>query len=147
MPPRIRAPSVSASLSAPLADLASRQQQQLPFARTFTSTPCVARLSKARQGMIKWLETAESEKLANAQGPTYIGPHADQPFPNNPLFRSQTVLSDFSRDLIYEKVVKRGDTLKAVSAEFGVDIRRVAAVVRLKQLEKQASSQVSCLHA
>lgn len=90
---------------------------------------------------MRWIQSTEAQKLANATGPTYVGPLADQPFPHNPLFRSQPVLSDVSRDLIYDKVVTRGDTLKAVSAEFGIDIRRVAAVVRLKELEKQYKTE------
>lgn len=32
--------------------------------------------------------------------------------------------------------MRKGETIKAVSAELGVDIRRVAAVVRLKEVEK-----------
>lgn len=39
--------------------------------------------------------------------------------------------------------MKRGEALKAVSAEMGVDVRRIAAVVRLKQLEKQWVQDVS----
>ncbi|KAJ8119284.1 hypothetical protein O1611_g10642 [Lasiodiplodia mahajangana] len=32
--------------------------------------------------------------------------------------------------------MRDGETIKAVSAEFGIDIRRVAAIVRLKEVEK-----------
>lgn len=74
----------------------------------------------------------------------YLGPMADQPFPNNPLFRSQPVLDNDTKELIWEKVTQRGEALKSVSAEMGVDVRRVAAVVRLKQVEKQWIKDVSC---
>lgn len=67
----------------------------------------------------------------------------DQPFPNNPLFRSQPVLDEATRELIWEKVTQRGDSLKSVSAEMGVDVRRVAAVVRLKEVEKKWVADVS----
>lgn len=144
MPPRVRAPSVS-----PLACLAEASSQQLPraapFARTFSSTQCRDRASKAREKMLRWLQTAEASRLENANGRRYIGPFEDQPFPLNPLFRSQPVLSDQTKDLIWDKITNGGETLKAVSAEMGVDVRRVAAVVRLKELEKQWKSEVSLL--
>ncbi|PHH64208.1 hypothetical protein CDD81_4822 [Ophiocordyceps australis] len=69
--------------------------------------------------------------------PSYVGPMKDQPFPDNPLFRSQSVLSDEMRDTIWTRVVEQGEALKVVSADMNVDVRRVAAVVRLKEVEKQ----------
>jgi len=60
----------------------------------------------------------------------------DQPFPDNQQFRSKPVLSDMARETIWEGVMKKGLPLKAVSARHGVDMRRVAAVVRLKEIEK-----------
>lgn len=45
--------------------------------------------------------------------------------------------------MIWEKVMRDGETVKAVSAELGVDIRRVAAVVRLKEVEKDWVAKVS----
>jgi len=70
---------------------------------------------------------------------------ADQPFPMNPLFKSLPVLSDEARERIYENVMTKGLPLKAVSARHGVDLRRVAAVVRLKELEKSWEKAVSFL--
>lgn len=66
-----------------------------------------------------------------------------RPYPLNQQFRSQAVLSEELREKIYELIVVQGEDLKAVSASFGVDIRRVAAVVRLKSLEKQWLQEVS----
>ncbi|KAI9163638.1 37S ribosomal protein S35 [Paramyrothecium foliicola] len=137
MPPRVRAPSVSVPAS-----LAEAPSQRLPratsFARTFSSTSCQAgRPSRGRQFMMKWLQTQDATRLENATSPRYIGPFEDQPFPHNPLFRSQPVLSEQTKTLIWEKVTQRGDSLKGVSAEMGVDVRRVAAVVRLKEVERQ----------
>jgi hypothetical protein len=76
-------------------------------------------------------------------GPQYLGAFPDQPFPLNPLFRSEPVLDDAARELIYAKVIDEGSPLKAVSAELGVDVRRVAAVVRLKEVEREWKTQVS----
>ncbi|KAK1830234.1 eukaryotic mitochondrial regulator protein-domain-containing protein [Podospora conica] len=61
----------------------------------------------------------------------------NRPFPANPEFRSQPVLSEKARDKIWESVMREGLPLKAVSARFSVDMRRVAAVVRMKEIENR----------
>ncbi len=38
--------------------------------------------------------------------------------------------------------MREGETIKGVSAEFGIDIRRVAAIVRLKEVEKDWIAKV-----
>ncbi|EAS31325.3 uncharacterized protein CIMG_06804 [Coccidioides immitis RS] len=60
-----------------------------------------------------------------------------KPFPLNPHFVSQSVLSEELRNEIYEQVKVREKSVRAVSVLFGVDMRRVAAVVRLVELEKK----------
>ncbi|KAK0390605.1 hypothetical protein NLU13_0109 [Sarocladium strictum] len=113
-----------------------------PAARTFTSTGCCEKMTKARYDMVQWLKGRDGSQLAEPAGrPNYIGPLEDQPFPNNPLFRSQSVLDDFTRELIWKKIMQRGESIKAVSAEIGVDVRRVAAVVRLKEVQRQWEAQ------
>jgi hypothetical protein len=67
----------------------------------------------------------------------------NQPFPNNPAFRSEPVLSESSRETIWRAVMVEGLPLKAVSAEYKVDVRRVAAVVRMKEIEKKWEREVS----
>lgn len=52
-------------------------------------------------------------------------------------------MDDRARELIWEKVMRNGETIKTVSAELGVDITRVAAVVRLKEVEKDWVAKVS----
>ena len=66
-----------------------------------------------------------------------------RPYPLNQQFRSQAVLSQELRDKIYEMIVEQGFDLKSVSAAFGVDIRRVAAVVRLGSIEREWIKEVS----
>lgn len=66
-----------------------------------------------------------------------------RPYPLNREFRSQPVLSQALREHIYELVVEQGVDLKSVSAQYGVDIRRVAAVVRLMGVEKEWTKEVS----
>nr|POF22385.1 37s ribosomal protein s35, mitochondrial [Quercus suber] len=60
-----------------------------------------------------------------------------RPYPLNKDFASQPVLSEELREQIYEQVNMNKHDLETVAGTFGVDIRRVAAVVRLKTIEKQ----------
>ena len=66
-----------------------------------------------------------------------------RPFPLNHQFRSQPVLSENLREEIYRQVVEKKMEISTVSAAFSVDLRRVAAVVRLKTIEKQWLEEVS----
>lgn len=65
-----------------------------------------------------------------------------RPFPLNPNFVSQSVLSEELRNEIHNRVVEQGKSVRAVSVELGVDMRRVAAVVRLVELEKKWVKEV-----
>ena len=64
------------------------------------------------------------------------------PYPQNRYFRSERVLSEDLRENIYKNVVENGQTVATVSAVWGVDMRRVAAVVRLKTIEKDWQKKV-----
>ena len=64
------------------------------------------------------------------------------PFPMNREFRSQSVLSEQLKDAIYKKVTEQGKSVRDISATLGVEMRRVAAVVRLKAVEKEWEEQV-----
>ncbi|KAL1896258.1 hypothetical protein Cpir12675_002851 [Ceratocystis pirilliformis] len=118
-----------------------------------TSSSCAGRLDPmlrerglrtlGRQDMKRFLDRLDSrwrERQSNGGNRSsgfYLGPHPDQPFPLNPQFRSQPVLSEPAREWIWRRVVQKGEALKVVSADMSVDIRRVAAVVRLKEVEKR----------
>lgn len=65
-------------------------------------------------------------------------------FPANPAYRSESILSEELRTEIYNRVVINKKSVRAVSVELKVDMRRVAAVVRLVELEKRMEKQV-CL--
>ena len=60
-----------------------------------------------------------------------------RPYPLNQSFRSQPVLSEALREELYHQVVERRMDVATIAASFGVDVRRVVAVVRLKTVEKQ----------
>ena len=66
------------------------------------------------------------------------------PFPLNRQFRSQHVLSEELKDAVYKRVMVDGQSVRTVSATLGVEMNRVAAVVRLKAVEKEWEEQV-CL--
>lgn len=59
------------------------------------------------------------------------------PFPLNTFFVSEPILSEALRTEIWRRVVQEGKSVRTVSVELGVEMRRVGAVVRLMQLEKR----------
>lgn len=65
------------------------------------------------------------------------------PFPQNRAFRSERVVNEAMREDIWGKVMKDGQSVKAVSAQLGVEMNRVGAIVRLKEVEKEWVRRVS----
>ncbi|KAG9231826.1 eukaryotic mitochondrial regulator protein-domain-containing protein [Amylocarpus encephaloides] len=57
------------------------------------------------------------------------------PFPLNRNFISEPVLSENFREEIWYRIMKLGHSVREVSAELGVEMSRVGAVVRLKEVE------------
>jgi len=60
-----------------------------------------------------------------------------RPFPLNPTFQSQRVPSEELREVIWQRVMKDGKSVKDVSAELQVEMNRIGAVVRLMEIEKE----------
>lgn len=137
LPSATTAVALDAALRTPLRPAAA--------AASFSSSARLDKTTQQRWEMHQWLNGFGNELLegGRASGASYLGPFTDQPFPNNPLFRSQSVLSDEMRNIIHRKVMVEGNPMKSVSEEMGVDVRRVAAVVRLKEVEKQWAKDVS----
>ncbi|KAJ9132365.1 hypothetical protein NKR23_g11294 [Pleurostoma richardsiae] len=138
MPPRVP----SQCLRACAESAASHSRCPPSTARHFSSTPPASRrMTKNRRTFFRWLETQGKafEKHEPGSGPSYLKNNSEatnQPFPENPQFRSLPVLSDDARETIWRKIMREGEAVKTVSAEYGVDMRRIAAVVRLKEAEK-----------
>lgn len=65
------------------------------------------------------------------------------PFPLNNHFISESILSEQLREEIWRRVQLDKKSVRTVSVELGVEMRRVGAVVRLVELEKQMRAQVS----
>ena len=63
------------------------------------------------------------------------------PFPMNRQFRSQPVLSEEFKDEIFKRW-KDGYSVRRVSSDLQVEMRRVGAVIRLKAVEEQWKSEV-----
>ncbi|QSZ37088.1 hypothetical protein DSL72_009180 [Monilinia vaccinii-corymbosi] len=59
------------------------------------------------------------------------------PFPGNRKFMSQPILSEDLRELIWTKIMLEARSVREVSAQLGVEMSRVGAVVRLKEIEKE----------
>ncbi|KAK5626891.1 hypothetical protein RRF57_002606 [Xylaria bambusicola] len=115
------------------------QSLQVPAAAaSFSTTASRPKFSKGRRMFREWeRRQGRSYRRHNDNATNYLtGRGGDRPFPLNPEFRSPRVLDEKARELVWEKVMREGETIKAVSAEFGIDIRRVAAIVRLKEVEK-----------
>lgn len=119
-------------------------------ASSFSTTASRPKISKPRRQFRSWEKTVgRLLRRPRGEGPQYLPTRqwedlaTDQPFPINPTFKSTHVLDDKSRELVWTKVMRDGEPIKVVSAEFGIDIRRVAAIVRLKEVEKDWIAKVS----
>lgn len=66
-----------------------------------------------------------------------------RPYPKNKHFYSQAVLSEELRTEIWRRVMEGKEPIKLVSSSFNVAIERVAAVVRMKEMEKNWEKEVS----
>jgi hypothetical protein len=131
--------------------LSAQPSLQVPtVVASFSTTASRPKFTKARRLCRYWLSHEGRRYKRHTPGePTYIQGDdgaSNTPFPANPHFKSAKVLDDKARELIWEKVMRDGETIKAISAEFGIDIRRVAAVVRLKEVEKDWIAKVSLFY-
>lgn len=106
--------------------------------------------------MFKWLDTDGAEFKSHVPGQmNYVRSkraieedmRPRKPFPANFNFFSEPILSEELRNEVYEQVVKKKKSVRAVSVEYGIDMRRVGAVVRLVELEKRSRAQVNISHS
>ncbi|KAI0600695.1 eukaryotic mitochondrial regulator protein-domain-containing protein [Biscogniauxia sp. FL1348] len=151
MPPRIpsaASPAVSTvRASAWPGTTASANQHITPpchHIAGFSTTASRPRFTKTRRMFRSWIAGpgAVFKNHTPDSGPNYLKAltpgtsYGHHPFPINPSFRSHPVLDEKARETVWHKVMQEGEPIKAVSAEFGIDINRVAAIVRLKEVEK-----------
>ncbi|KAI0153847.1 eukaryotic mitochondrial regulator protein-domain-containing protein [Pestalotiopsis sp. NC0098] len=139
MPPRCSCSAISSSPSTlwQASINAARAPAQQQITAAFSTTASREYNSKERRKFWAWQTQAGTRyRRPRNDGRTNYLSATKAPFPMNPQFVSKPILTDGARELIWSKVIEKGETIKAVSAELGVDINRVAAVVRLKEVEK-----------
>ena len=68
-------------------------------------------------------------------------------FPQNINFYSESILSEQLRMEVHKRVQIDKQSVRQVSAELNIDMRRVGAVVRLVEIEQRMRAQVSTLFA
>ncbi|KAF2104122.1 hypothetical protein NA57DRAFT_70334 [Rhizodiscina lignyota] len=89
---------------------------------------------------IREREKADNTEKSGGKKGNELPPERPQdlrPFPLNTYFKSQPILSEDLREEIWRRVQQDGSNIRIVSAELGVSIERVAAVVRMKEIEKR----------
>lgn len=64
------------------------------------------------------------------------------PFPMNHHFYSTPILSEALRLEVWKRVQVEGQSVRQVSADLNIDMRRVGAVVRLVEVEKRMRAEV-----
>lgn len=134
--------------------------------RQFSSTP-TRDITRLRRTMFSWLDTrgknfeslvdnqtnyltdydvASGMRLEDREEDASSRPDEKQPrrpFPLNKHFFSQPILSEKLREEIWRRVKVEKKSVRSVSVELGVEMRRVGAVVRLVELEQQWRAEVS----
>lgn len=106
--------------------------QASPAAATDTPTPAPDQETPAND------ESADQATTQQTRAP----PGNLRPFPLNPAFVSQSILSEELRNEIYRCVKVQKMDLRAVSIMYSIDTRRVAAVVRLVEVEQKMKRDV-----
>jgi hypothetical protein len=147
---------VSSLLTSRSSCYASRTQNHLCSSRLCSrglSTMSPVKATKPRKMMFAWLNTVGQQYLNPVPGKTnYLSnvdnnrrPQAPKPFPLNDHFVSHPVLSQDLREEIWKRVRRDKQSVRSVSIELGVEMRRVGAAVRLVELERQWIAAVRCL--
>ncbi|KAJ5406217.1 hypothetical protein N7465_007501 [Penicillium sp. CMV-2018d] len=162
MPPRIQSRTVSNTLLPYLTATSSSSSSlsSLPslsptssqcISRQFSATAAPRAQTKLRRQMFEWLDGEGAVFKHHIPGQTnYVtslkqrgneGAESARPFPNNQNFFSEPILSEELRNEVYNRVVEQNKSARVVSVELGIDMKRIAAVVRLVELEKRQRAQ------
>lgn len=86
----------------------------------------------------------QTRRSSDPEGDSNAG-LSSRPFPMNDEFQSQSILSEELRLEVWKRVQVDKQSVRQVSAELGITMERVGAVVRLVELEKKMRAEV-CLH-
>ncbi|KAJ5735649.1 uncharacterized protein N7483_000774 [Penicillium malachiteum] len=139
-------PYLSSSTSSSSSSFSPLCPSSQSLSRQFSAT--AASQTKLRRQMFEWLNTEGAAYKHHIPNETnYLKGVRDfeagpaKPFPNNRNFISESVLSEDLRNKVYELVVEQKKSIRAVSVQLGIDMRRVGAVVRLVELERRQQAQ------
>ncbi|GLI80788.1 hypothetical protein PoHVEF18_009145 [Penicillium ochrochloron] len=142
-------PYLTSSQASSTSSISSTCPSSQLFSRQFSAT--AAPQTKLRRQMFQWLSTEGAALKHHIPGETnYLSGRADRdgdsneaprPFPGNRTFISEAVLSEDLRNEVYVRVVEKKKSLRAVSVELGIDMKRIAAVVRLVEMERRQRAQ------
>ena len=148
--PYLTATSSSSSSLSSLPSLSPTSSQCI--SRQFSATAAPRAQTKLRRQMFEWLDGEGAVFKHHIPGQTnYVtslkqrgneGAESARPFPNNQNFFSEPILSEELRNEVYNRVVEHKKSARVVSVELGIDMKRIAAVVRLVELEKRQRAQV-----
>ena len=163
MPPTLLPKSTSSVLSSSTSicrSTTTRATQQQ--CRSFSATTKDEARTRQRRDMFKYLNGPGKGLKEPLEGSpcNYLGAYnargeirrpdlarpslADlRPFPRNRDFVSEPITSEELRESIWKMIMVDGMSVKEVSAELGVEMSRVGAVVRLKEIEKDWQKSVS----
>ncbi|RMD39890.1 hypothetical protein DV735_g5237, partial [Chaetothyriales sp. CBS 134920] len=97
---------------------------------------------KLEQYAVEDSQIAES-KTSRARTKMNANTKALMPFPLNPHFISQSIPSEALRAEVWKRVQEEKKSVRQVSVELGVEMRRVGAIVRLMELEKSMGQQLA----
>ncbi|KAG2226153.1 hypothetical protein INT45_003298 [Circinella minor] len=96
------------------------------------------KLSSRRRQFHAWVREGGGARFVRpSQGTTnYLGA---TPFPSNPLFQPRPPLTDAARQEIYDTYTENPEdwSSRKLATKFGISMRRVEAVLKLKEAEKQ----------
>jgi hypothetical protein len=115
------------------------------YLNAYTST---GRLKRGNNTPTDQAQDESKSSLPDQQLSSELPPESQSdliPFPLNKQFRSQPVVSEELREIVWQKIMKDGQSVKTVSAELGIEMSRVGAIVRLKEVEKEWIRKVSSL--
>ncbi|KAF8475907.1 eukaryotic mitochondrial regulator protein-domain-containing protein [Kalaharituber pfeilii] len=147
MPPRLRRPSPSCKVSTTSSQCSVTAPARCAFS---TSSTLARKQTKMRREFFEWLNGPGAVFQKPPPGnhnyltdyDTTTGkpkeiPRRPTPFPLNPFFVSTPVLSDELANEVYRRAIQVGKSVRMVSAELNISLERVAAIVRLKTIEKR----------
>ncbi|KAI9302080.1 eukaryotic mitochondrial regulator protein-domain-containing protein [Cunninghamella echinulata] len=95
------------------------------------------KLSRRRRRFHEWANGSGKRFSRPAEGTTnYLG---ESPFPNNPLFQPRPPITDAKREDIYQLYIsdKSTWTVRQLAVKFGLSLKRIEAILKLKSSEKE----------